>query len=105
LLREGPALLGRLEAVARDGRLLDRETELELPGASFLHADREPIARARAQERPGSLAYALQGGAAVGDRAQHGRVGDPLERRQCEIASAVADRDAPQDCRVRDSRE
>ena len=105
LLLDGTDLLGRLEEVARDGQLLDHETELELPGASLLHADREPIARARGQERPGSLADALRGGAAVGDRAQHGRVGDPLERLQCEIGSAVADRDAPQDRRVLDARE
>src|SRR5204862_404370 len=33
LLLDGTDLLGRLEEVARDGQLLDHETELDLPGA------------------------------------------------------------------------
>jgi len=49
---DGMDLLGRAEGVARAGQTLDRETELELPRPSFLHADRGPIARARGQERP-----------------------------------------------------
>src|SRR5207248_231115 len=83
-------LLGRPEEIAPADQPLDRETELELPCASFLHAHREPLDGARGQERPGSLAYALRGGAAVGDRAQHRRLGDSLERLQCELGGACA---------------
>src|SRR5206468_6548937 len=51
-------LLGRPEENAPADQPLDRQTELELPCASFLHAHREPLDGARGQERPGSLAYA-----------------------------------------------
>src|SRR5437879_7718830 len=66
LLPDGADVLGGPEEVVRAGQTLDRETERELPGVSFLHANREPIACTRGEERPPSLGYVLRGGPAVG---------------------------------------